>query len=62
VSDQSRRSRVSGWPRHANVLGKAELVLLTPGAPHRYRIECWRSFAPYVQALLAEVAREFETN
>jgi sarcosine oxidase subunit gamma len=44
------------------LLGKAEIVLLRPDTPHTYRIECWRSFAPYVRGLLAEVAREFETN
>lgn len=41
------------------LLGKAEIVLLRPGVERAYRVECWRSFAPYVQALLIEVAREF---
>lgn len=41
------------------LLGKAEIVLLRPGVERAYRVECWRSFAPYVQTLLLEVAREF---
>jgi sarcosine oxidase, subunit gamma len=41
------------------LLGKAEVVLLRPGVERTYRLECWRSFAPYVHALLLEVAREF---
>jgi sarcosine oxidase subunit gamma len=42
------------------VFGKAEIVLIRPGAERVYRIECWRSFAPYVHGLLKEVAREFD--
>lgn len=39
--------------------GKAEVVLMrVPGAAG-FRVECWRSFAPYVAALLGEVAQEF---
>jgi sarcosine oxidase subunit gamma len=41
------------------LFGKAEIVLLRPGVERAYRLECWRSFAPYVQALLLDVAREF---
>lgn len=41
------------------LLGKAEIVLLRPSVERAYRLECWRSVAPYVQALLLEVAREF---
>lgn len=41
------------------LLGKAEVVLLRTGAPATYRVECWRSFAPYVHALLTDVAQEF---
>lgn len=41
------------------VLGKAEIVLLRSGASRTYRVECWRSFAPYVHSFLKEVAREF---
>ncbi len=41
------------------LLGKAEIVLLRPGPERVYRVECWRSFAPYVQALLLDVAGEF---
>jgi sarcosine oxidase subunit gamma len=40
------------------LLGKAEIVLLRPGAQRLYRVECWRSFAPYVLAFLQDVARE----
>jgi len=36
---------------------KSEIVLWRP-SPERFHIEVWRSFAPYVTALLAEVARE----
>lgn len=42
------------------LLGKAEIVLLRPGLPRNYRIECGRSFAPYVHAFLKDVAREFQ--
>lgn len=41
------------------LFGKAEIVLLRPGVERTYRVECWRSFAPYVQTLLLDVAREF---
>ncbi len=41
------------------LMGKAEIILLRPGAEAVYRVECWRSFAPYVSAFLNEVAREF---
>ncbi|TPW30548.1 sarcosine oxidase subunit gamma family protein [Martelella alba] len=39
------------------VLGKAEIVLYRVGT-ERYHIECWRSFASYVFALLDEGARD----
>lgn len=39
------------------LLGKAEIVLLRPTAEPLYRVECWRSFAPYVHAFLVEAAR-----
>ena len=42
------------------VLGKAEIVLMRPGSDRAYRVECWRSFAPYVGAFLEEAAREFK--
>lgn len=42
------------------LLGKAEIVLLRQGIEAAYRIECWRSFAPYVHAFLKDGAREFE--
>lgn len=41
------------------ILGKAEIILLRPGTDPTYRIECWRSFAPYVYRFLCENAREF---
>lgn len=40
-------------------LGKAEIVLLRiPGAA-AFRVEVWRSFAPYVDDFLREVAQEY---
>jgi sarcosine oxidase subunit gamma len=44
------------------VLGKAEIVLMRPDADRVYRVECWRSFAPYVRAFLEEAAREFNSQ
>lgn len=41
------------------LLGKAEIILIRPGAALAYRVECWRSFAPYVYGLLTEIASEF---
>lgn len=38
------------------LLGKAEVVLVRVGAA--FRVECWRSFAPYVHAFLTDAARE----
>jgi sarcosine oxidase, subunit gamma len=40
------------------VFGRCEILLFRI-ADVAYRIECWRSFAPYVSALLAESAQEF---
>ena len=40
------------------LLGKAEIVLWRTGA-ETFRIEVWRSFAPYVWDCLEEAAREF---
>ena len=37
------------------VLGKCEVVLWRMG-PDTFRIECWRSFAPYVSAFLTQAA------
>lgn len=42
------------------VLGKAEIVLWRV-APDRFRIEVWRSFAPYVLGCLDEATREYRT-
>lgn len=39
------------------LLGKVEVVLLRPADGSRWRIEVWRSFAPYVGAFLNEAAR-----
>lgn len=36
------------------LLGKAEIVLIRPGAEPAYRIETWRSFATYVHGFLLE--------
>jgi len=41
------------------LLGKAEIVLIRGGTELSYRVECWRSFAPYVFGLLRAVAAEF---
>jgi len=40
------------------MLGKAEIVLWRKG-PELFHIEVWRSFARYVDLLLAEAGREF---
>lgn len=42
------------------ILAKAEVVLVRPAASDHFRVECWRSFAPYVYAYLMNSAREFE--
>jgi sarcosine oxidase, subunit gamma len=42
------------------LLGKAEIVLMRLEDTPTYRVECWRSFAPYVHEYLLEAAREFE--
>lgn len=44
------------------VLGKAEIVVMRPGSDRVYRVECWRSFAPYVRAFLEEAVREFKNQ
>ena len=36
------------------LLGKAEIVLIRPTQERLYRVECWRSFAPYVHGFLVE--------
>ncbi|BBE74189.1 sarcosine oxidase subunit gamma [Oharaeibacter diazotrophicus] len=41
------------------LFGKAEIVLWRTG-PDAFRIEVWRSYAPYVAGLLEEARREFE--
>ena len=43
------------------VFGKAEIVLWRTGAEH-FHIDVWRSFAPYVWALLAEIGREYPVS
>ena len=40
------------------IFGKAEIVLWRRG-PHAFRIEVWRSFAPYVLACLEEALVEY---
>lgn len=39
------------------VLGKIEVVILRT-AEHVYRVECWRSFAPYAFGMLVESAED----
>ncbi len=41
-----------------SILGKAEIVLMRPASAPVFRVECWRSFAEYVHAFLAEAARD----
>jgi len=41
------------------LLGKAEIVLWRLDAAPAFRLECARTFAPYVHAFLQEAAREF---
>lgn len=41
------------------LLGKAEIILWRVHDAPAYRLECARSFAPYVLAFLREAAREF---
>jgi sarcosine oxidase subunit gamma len=43
------------------IFGKAEIVLWRT-APDRFRIEVWRSFAPYVLGCLDEATREYKTG
>jgi sarcosine oxidase subunit gamma len=40
------------------LFGKAEIVLWRT-APEAFRVEVWRSFAPYVQGCLGEAIREY---
>jgi sarcosine oxidase subunit gamma len=44
------------------LLGKAEIILIRLDDVPNYRVECWRSFASYVQEFLTEAARDFETG
>ena len=44
------------------IFGKAEIILIRPSVQATYRVECWRSFAPYVSGLLREIAREFNST
>lgn len=41
------------------IFAKAEIVLWRT-APTAFHLEIWRSFAPYVAALLAEIGREYQ--
>ncbi len=41
------------------LFGKAGIVLIRAGVDRAYRVECARSFAPYIFGLLKEIAREF---
>ena len=36
------------------LLGKAEVVIIRPTREPLYRVDCWRSFAPYVHGFLVE--------
>ena len=39
------------------ILGKSEIVLIRPESGDGWRVECWRSFAPYVFEFLTEASR-----
>ena len=39
------------------LFGKAEVILSRPTSEPRYRVECWRSFARYTHALMADAAK-----
>jgi len=41
------------------LLAKAEVVLIRPAGGDHLRVECWRSFAPYVHDFLVNSALEF---
>jgi sarcosine oxidase subunit gamma len=41
------------------LLGKAEIVLWRPTEAPAYRLDCARSYVPYVFGFLREAAREF---
>jgi sarcosine oxidase, subunit gamma len=41
------------------LLAKAEVILIRPADGDGFRVECWRSFAPYVFAFLMNSSREF---
>lgn len=41
------------------VLGKAEIILMREDT-ERFRIECWRSYADYVQTFLLDAALDYE--
>ena len=40
------------------LLGKGEIALIRPDAASAFRVECWRSFAPYIHGFLVEAARD----
>ena len=44
------------------LLGKAEIVLWRLDAAPAFRVECARSFSPYLQAFLQEAAGEFAAS
>lgn len=52
------RARFPTGTATRTVLNKAEIILMRVGDEPRFRIEVWRSFAPYVHAILAEAALE----
>lgn len=53
------RARFPTGTATRTVLNKSEIILMRTGDEPRFRIEVWRSFAPYVHAILAEAAMEF---
>ena len=43
------------------LFGKAEIILSRLTGASDFEIDCWRSYSPYVSALLNELGREFHT-
>ena len=52
------RARFPTGTATRTVLNKSEIILMRVGDEPKFHIEVWRSFAPYVHAILAEAALE----
>jgi sarcosine oxidase, subunit gamma len=54
---------VSRFPTGAatrTLFGKAEIILYRTSDAGNFRLECWRSFAPYIHAFLVEAAHHLD--